>query len=1102
MMIDDLHTRERALDPTHSFIVQAPAGSGKTELLTQRYLILLSRANKAPEEIVAITFTRKAVAEMRARILNALQFAQQVAPDKNDYRYKTWYLASRVLEKDKQLNWQLIKNPNRLRILTIDALATFLCRQTPVLTQFGIQPPICEDATAHYLEASRQFILYLTQTKTLQPYLSHLLLHLDNQATKLENLFAHLLSQREQWLSHILQTYSVDTNSLKKALENSLKHVVLEKLLQASDALPQHITQTLLLLMRHVGDYFQSSDHILSHAIHWHPKQHALKDFNAWLALANLLLTKEGNYRKSVTIQQGFAAKSTEKEQFLALLQSLQEDETFKATLIDILQCPPTVYNEQQWETLNALTQLLPLLAAQLSVVFQEKGEIDFIELNLAALRALGSSDNPTDLTLYLDHQIQHLLIDEFQDTSVIHLEMITKLISGWEPNDGRTLFVVGDPMQSIYRFRHAEVGLFIRTQQMGIGSVQLEPLTLTMNFRSQQGMIQWFNQQFSMIFPKTADIASGRVPYTPAIAASSILNEQSVYHYFGTDNASASMQMISALKQLSQEHPEDSLAVLARSRSHLKEIIRLLHEHKIPFQAVDIELLVDCPEIQDLLSLTQALLHWGDRIAWLSLLRAPFCGLSLEELHAVATINPRATLWENCQHAAFKASPRLQRIIHCLQQAFLQQKLHSLSQWIKGIWIELGGPATVDYYALTQVQHYFDLLDTHSNAPHPFQIKRFKEDLQKCYAKPTEGNTTLQLMTIHKSKGLEFDHVFIPSLHQAPPHQKEKLFRWLERPNTFGENDLLLAPIRSSEMLEDDIVNFLKRAEQQKLDHEITRLFYVAATRAKKSLHLFANITADAKTTIAKKPVERSFLHLLWPLLKDEADVFCQKQIKTERVITTHELPFKRLSNEWRSPLLLAEKPMDSAPLIHIPLTVFSNTPAIIGTMIHLILQRASMEPSYLLHYRTGQWNGELLQLGLLQDELDDANGVIQKVINTISQCERARWILHPHAASHSEWALTTWIKDEFQQIIIDRSFIDENNTRWIIDYKTSCPTENESMQNFLMQQKALYLAKLNVYGATLSQIEERSIKMGLYFPLCKGWIEWEYVGAASVVL
>ena len=107
-------------------------------------------------------------------------------------------------------------------------------------------------------------------------------------------------------------------------------------------------------------------------------------------------------------------------------------------------------------------------------MVFRAERVIDFMELGIAAREALGQIDNPSEVAYRMDSRIEHLLVDEFQDTSRAQFELLLKLTSGWQPADGRTLFLVGDPMQSIYRFRQAEVGLFGAAEEQGIGDLLL----------------------------------------------------------------------------------------------------------------------------------------------------------------------------------------------------------------------------------------------------------------------------------------------------------------------------------------------------------------------------------------------------------------------------------------------------------------------------------------------------------------------------------------------------------------------------------------------------------------------------------------------------
>src|ERR1700730_14020419 len=118
-MIADNAARRRALDPSASFIVQAPAGSGKTELLIQRYLKLLETVD-TPDAVIAITFTRKAAAEMRSRVLAALRAAEAGAVPEPEHERVTFEIARQVIEHDLRQGWNLPRNPAQLRIETID----------------------------------------------------------------------------------------------------------------------------------------------------------------------------------------------------------------------------------------------------------------------------------------------------------------------------------------------------------------------------------------------------------------------------------------------------------------------------------------------------------------------------------------------------------------------------------------------------------------------------------------------------------------------------------------------------------------------------------------------------------------------------------------------------------------------------------------------------------------------------------------------------------------------------------------------------------------------------------------------------------------------
>ncbi|MGH8646901.1 MAG: UvrD-helicase domain-containing protein, partial [Gammaproteobacteria bacterium] len=198
----DADQRSLALDPATSFIVRAPAGSGKTELLTQRFLSLLGYVRR-PEEILAITFTQKAAAEMRSRIRDALDDARAPAGSGGPYVEQRRGLAARVVQRDRELGWELERNPNRLRIQTIDALCAWLTRRLPLLSGFGMQAQILEDADPLYRAAARNTLAELESGEAWSELIAKLLQHLDNDLPRLEDLLTEMLGRRDQWIRHL-----------------------------------------------------------------------------------------------------------------------------------------------------------------------------------------------------------------------------------------------------------------------------------------------------------------------------------------------------------------------------------------------------------------------------------------------------------------------------------------------------------------------------------------------------------------------------------------------------------------------------------------------------------------------------------------------------------------------------------------------------------------------------------------------------------------------------------------------------------------------------------------------------------------------------------
>ncbi len=1144
--IPDAEARERALDPEQSFIVQAPAGSGKTGLLIQRYLKLLACVD-SPEEVIAITFTRKAAAEMRERVLLALETAKNSEIPDKPYEKLTYELAKAVLQRDAHFEWSITDNPQRLKIQTIDSLCASIAHQMPILSKFGAQLESTEDASELYLEAARQTVAMVESEDAIADDLMQLLAHLDNDIARIELLLAEMLAGRDHWLRHV-------HGKTREELETALQNVQREVLDHVSSLFPRSLQSELQALLSYAGVNL-SADNVSSPIVECADVDSILMSRKVvhWRGISELLQTDK-TWRKQLSVRNGFPPGKTAsekkickswKDRGVALIELLKSNNRLCQALLDVRGLPPATYTDQQWQILGVITRLLPYAVGQLKLVFQIAGKVDFTEVAQGALLALGEPEMPTDLALALDYRVQHLLIDEFQDTSISQYQLIEKMVAGWESGDGRSLFAVGDPMQSIYRFREAEVGLFLRARAEGIGNVTLKPLTLTANFRSQSGIVMWVNTAFEQIMPRFEDVATGAVSYVPSVATKNAVDTIAVkiYPFFNKDYVTEAKQVGEIILQSQQRDVSETVAILVRNRGHLEEIVITLKELGLKFRAKEIEGLRFKSIVQDLLMLTRALIHQGDRLAWFSVLRAPWCGLTLDDLHVFIDKNNMhdGTIWSQINNDKYlnllslDGRDRVVRVRDVLMFFINNRQRDSLHAVVEAAWLGLGGSACTFSSGGSQLttgiedaRVYLDYLANHEVAGNIPVLETFEKELGKLYALPNQkADDRLQIMTIHKAKGLEFDVVIVPGLGRSSRGNEKKLLKWMERARSqhYAKEesglDLLLAPIQAVGSDDDVIYTWLQKFDDYKTSLEDRRLLYVASTRAKRNLHLLGSVDLVVnKDGVAeyKKPREKTLLNKLWPVVQmnflkaveeklavgevghqSTGEVVVENSVSSQsicRLKAGWRLPEAPPSVQWFAPQAVASNKHDE-----IEFSWASETARHIGSVVHLWLQRMAEDElkgwnEARIKHLQGVFKQGLVHSGMsVQDKaIDHAIERVTSALILTLKDTRGRWLLGFQRNAQNELRVSANINEKIVNVAIDRTFVTVEGDRWIVDYKTSYH-KGGGVEDFLDREQVRYCKQLEQYAAImqLKDKQSKSMKMGLYFPLLGGWREWE---------
>jgi ATP-dependent exoDNAse (exonuclease V) beta subunit len=1128
LLIADRRARTEALDVRRSFIVQAPAGSGKTELLIQRYMKLLAEVDH-PEEVVAITFTRKAAQEMRLRALAAMRDVRSGVAAEEAHHRLTQDAARKVLERDRAKDWKLLESPQRMRIQTLDALNAGIARGLPFSSGLGNAGRVVTDDELQllYRSAASATLDWLLTNGDENAAVEQVLSHLDNNTTAYIAYLARMLARRDQWAPMIGSGVSQPAVAgiVRQGLERNIAREVTARLARVRSLLPDEHLALLVSLCRYAGENLLPEEEpacVLLAQCEEFPPANA-SHIELWRVIATLLLTQSGNWRRSVNRNDGFPpSASGQKRQMLELLGLLSEDTVLAAELHRVRQLPDPCYTDNQWQVLLALFRLLPLAVAELRRLFSERGITDHLQVAEAASVALGRPDSPGDVGLLLDFTIRHLLIDEMQDTSLAQYRLIEQLVAGWEPGDGRTLFCVGDPMQSIYRFRDAEVGQFLIARERGIGPVRLQPLVLRRNFRSGEQLVHWYNTAFGQILPERDDVASGAIAYAESVpvAAGRSAGDCKVYPLFGVSYEEEADFALGVIRRCVHASDEQSTAVLVRSRTQLPLLLRRLRESRVAYQAVEIDRLTDLPEVIDLLALTRALAHRGDRIAWLGVLRGPWVGLGWSDLHALVFNDTRSTVREllHDDERLRMLSPQARTSIEAFRDSiapFLAgHGTTSLRDTVERAWYLLRGPMLLQSdEEVDNVYRFLDVLESIETAGtlHDVAELEFKLDQERVSGKAAP-DCRLHIMTMHKAKGLQFDHVVLYGLGRTAKGDRKSILSWLNLPDVGNSPSMILSPVgRRADLKQDPLHNFIEATERDKGRLEQDRLLYVACTRARRSVHLIGHVAMSADGGEYHEPRKGTLLGSLWPMVRSQFEESFRERTSGAGKIS----PDGGTTTPWKLPVLKRLAPcavLARPPDLPVTLTSVDDRAAAgadqqvdydwvgsiarhAGTILHRWLHRIAAGRLQVDAARTScllpAARNLAMELGVPLQDIDAVCGRAIQALRGILGDDKGGWILH--GPGHAEMPVTGVWHDRIVSIVIDRVRIDDAGVHWIIDYKASTH-EGAGLDFFLRQETERYRQQLAKYAflyRNLIAAPEVSVRTALYFPLLQEFRE-----------
>lgn len=878
-------TAEMIRDIRRHVMIHAPAGSGKTHALVTRTLALLA-AGEAPEGIVAVTFTDKAALEMRERIVRGL-----ARPDRAGF--------SGDEEKDRLRSlWMEVRDePRRLRVSTIHAFCGDVLRRFPIAVGLDPDFSVLDPHDQAYLRARAVEESVSAWRRGRGTDAGESFRETAGAAggiRALTEMLEEMLAVRKR-LGDVIRRWTgddaIDPDQYAEKYAHGMKdawtrvwrdgggETLREKLIEFRSLMEDHPKANEEYALSTLAARLRSSDFGTTDDV---------------LSLTRGFLTKDGGPRRRFPVT---------KKDMNGIDRALYE--SLHAAIAGLLaplageamSHPPFETARRAARAWASCLALYVEVERRYDRIKKQHGGIDFDDLELLALglltgraaeRARGDAGfHPMDALLSLDNRVRHLLIDEFQDTSGLQWEIVKPLVSEWLSGEGssatpRTFFAVGDPNQSIYLFRDAEVRLMrsVRRKIEDLPEENRAVIPFETNRRSARAIVAFANQVFPPLLKGDYTTSLGTRPEEGSVSIRLVLGKDPG-RLREARLAAETLRSAEGLPVFDRDAKDPrpaswgDMAVLLRTRTSLEVFCDALRTADVPYVVIGGLGFFDRPEVRDILNLFALLIDENDDLALAAWLTSPGAGLSDLDLFNAAAAEGKS-LRDRLRRLA-SADPRLGRVSRALDRWSVRAGRVSMAEILRRVFEDtafrettaalLGPPARANLAKLHEMVRAIEARGWSAPADvlhrlHTLRVHGGDEAQADLPMEEGDGSEkarlgSVRIMTVHAAKGLEFPIVVVPMLGKQYPQDKRSVaveggFAGIDLPGAAkGDHD--------------PFVWFRSRYNEKRLAEE-KRLLYVAATRARDHLFLAGSVSVKGETgrTIKWPEGETSWLALI----------------------------------------------------------------------------------------------------------------------------------------------------------------------------------------------------------------------------------------------